>query len=122
MSTDVRRATLSDLMKVEGKAELIDGRIVEMSPVGGIPNFTAGEIFASLREYARSAGRGRAGTDSLGYAVPELSSGRQSFSPDASGVVALRGGHSASGWLHSGWRRIDPSTSRISTDVQEDRR
>ncbi len=37
-STVPRPATIDDLLKVEGKAELIDGRIVQFMPVGHEPN------------------------------------------------------------------------------------
>lgn len=79
-----RRATLDDLMKVEGKAELIGGRIVRYMATGLPPNRIAGRIFKSLDDYAEARGRGIACTDSMGFAVPELPSGRESFSPDAS--------------------------------------
>ncbi|HVS38492.1 MAG TPA: Uma2 family endonuclease [Gemmataceae bacterium] len=78
------RATLDDLYRVEGKAELIGGRIVHFMPSGHLPSVVAGEIFVSLRSYARAAGRGVAYGDGVGYSVPELPSGRESFSPDAS--------------------------------------
>ena len=78
-------ATLADLMKVEGKAELIGGRVVEYMASGEIPSTLAFEIAISLRAYAKSVGLGRAYGDGIGYAVdPPLVSGRQSFSPDAS--------------------------------------
>jgi Uma2 family endonuclease len=77
------RATLDDLYRVEGKAELIGGRIVHFMPSGHLPGVVAGEIFVSLRLYARAAGRGVAYPDGVGFAVPELPSGRESFSPDA---------------------------------------
>ncbi|HEX6983945.1 MAG TPA: Uma2 family endonuclease, partial [Planctomycetaceae bacterium] len=84
MSSGTRAAaTLDDLARVDGKAELIGGRIVRFMPTGFRPNQVAGEIFASLRDYARSSGRGIAFTDNAGFAVPLLTSGRQSFSPDA---------------------------------------
>ncbi len=79
-----RRATLDDLIKVEGKAELIGGRIVEQMPTGHKPNRIAGRIFRSLDDFAEVQGRGVAYTDSMGFAVPELPSGRESFSPDTS--------------------------------------
>jgi Uma2 family endonuclease len=53
-------------------------------PSGDLPSFVAGEIFASLREYVRTTQRGTAHAGGVGYAVDELSSGRESFSPDAS--------------------------------------
>ncbi len=77
-------ATLDDLMKVEGKAELIGGRIVESMASGDIPGTIAFEIAVALRVYAKMLGRGRAYADGVGFAVdPALTSGRQSFSPDA---------------------------------------
>jgi Uma2 family endonuclease len=78
------RATLDDLYRTEGKAELIGGRIVHYMATGVRPSETAGNIYVSLRVYAKHTGKGRAYTDNLGYAVPELPSGRESFSPDAS--------------------------------------
>jgi hypothetical protein len=52
MSTKTR-ATMKALSKVEGKAELVHGEIVEMPPAGNDPSIAGGEIFASLREQAR---------------------------------------------------------------------
>lgn len=76
-------ATIEDLYRVpeDGKAEIVDGELVLMSPTGAIPNFAAGEIFAYLRQYARETGVGHAATDNLGFVVnlPR----RRSFSPDA---------------------------------------
>ena len=75
-----RRATVEDLWHVEEKAELVDGEIVRMSPSGGRHGFADGEIFASLRDYARRSGKGYALGDSVGFIV-DLPN-RQSFSPD----------------------------------------
>ena len=76
-------ATLNDLRHVaeNGKAELVKGELVLMSPTGGLPGYAAGEIFASLREYAQRTRNGYAFADNVGFIVnlPE----RQSFSPDA---------------------------------------
>ena len=77
-------ATLDDLMKVEGKAELINGRIVRYMPTGYRPSVVSGRIFRSLADYAEARQCGEAFTDQMGFAIPRLSSGRQSFSPDAS--------------------------------------
>ncbi|MEO6809906.1 MAG: Uma2 family endonuclease [Isosphaeraceae bacterium] len=86
MSSATRKsaATLGALARVEGKAELIAGRIVHLMPTGHRPNTIAGEIFVSLKNHARTIGRGVAYTGNMGFAVPELPSGRESFSPDAS--------------------------------------
>jgi Uma2 family endonuclease len=81
--TALARATLADLLRITDKAELIGGRIVHLMPTGHRPNQIAGEIFVSLKIYARAVGRGVAYTDNMGFAVPELPSGRESFSPDA---------------------------------------
>lgn len=79
------RATLDDLARVEGKAELIAGRIVRFMPSGDAPTEIAFEIAVRLREYARQRGVGAAYPNGLGYALKTpLPSGRQSFAPDAS--------------------------------------
>ena len=78
-----QRATLDDLFQSDVKAELIGGRIVQLMPTGRKPNRVAGRIFRSLDEHAEKSDRGEAYTDNMGFAVPELASGRESFSPDA---------------------------------------
>jgi Uma2 family endonuclease len=84
------RATLDDLYGVKGKAELINGRIIVSMQTGELPSVVAGEIFVSLRSFAKASGQGVAYPDGIGYAVPELPSGRESFSPDASYYVGPR--------------------------------
>ena len=79
----VARATLDDLMRYDGNAELIGGRIVTYMATGHRPNIVAGRIFRRLADYTDAIGRGFAYTDNVGFAVPELSTGRESFSPDA---------------------------------------
>lgn len=86
-SISASRATLEDLYREEGKAELIRGRIVRFMASGDLPSAIAGEIFVSLRLYAKTTGVGKAYGDGVGYTVPELPSGRESFSPDASYYV-----------------------------------
>jgi Uma2 family endonuclease len=91
MSSVTQAATLDDLAQVEGKAELIGGRIVKFMPSGDAPSEVAFEIAISLRTYARRRGVGVAYPDGIGYAlVPPLPNGRQSFSPDASYYVGPR--------------------------------
>jgi Uma2 family endonuclease len=68
MSTKTR-ATIEDLYKVEGKAELVNGEIVEMPPAGDEPGAARLEIVVSLRDYARRTGRGRAYPDGTGFHV-----------------------------------------------------
>lgn len=80
-------ATLEDLADVHGKAELIAGRVVPIMPTGFHPGRIGGRIFRSLDDYAQKIGRGVALPDNVGFAVPELTSGRESFSPDAAYFV-----------------------------------
>jgi Uma2 family endonuclease len=82
------RATIEDLYHEDGKAELVNGEIVHMSPTGDDPNYAAFEIAASLREYARRTKRGRAVTDNAGFRV-QLPN-RETFSPDAAFYVGPR--------------------------------
>lgn len=78
-------ATLDDLMKVDGKAELINGRIIPIMPTGFWPGNVARRITRSLEDYAAAVGRGVPVQDNIGYAFDSpLPSGRQSFSPDSS--------------------------------------
>ncbi len=84
-------ATLDDLYRVEGKAELIAGRIVPLMPSGDAPSSSAFRVAIRLDEHARRTGVGVAYPDGIGYALdPPLSSGRQSFCPDASYHVGPR--------------------------------
>jgi Uma2 family endonuclease len=69
---------------VTEKAELIDGRIVRLMPTERKPGRVAGRIYRNLDDYATQSGRGEAYPDNVGFAVPRLSSGRESFAPDAS--------------------------------------
>jgi Uma2 family endonuclease len=80
MSTKTE-ATIEDLYKVDGKAELVNGEIVLMSPTGKMPSYAARAIVLSLYEYEKRTGRGQAVTDGAGFVVNLP--GRKSFSPDA---------------------------------------
>jgi Uma2 family endonuclease len=79
-----RAATLEDLYGVEGKAELIGGRIVPLMATGRYPSRIAFRITRSLDDHADATGRGEAYGDNTVFAVPRLRSGRESFSPDPS--------------------------------------
>jgi Uma2 family endonuclease len=61
-------ATIDDLYRVpeNGKAEIVKGELVLMSPTGGVPGRTAGNIFVSLHTYERSVGGGYAFPDNVG--------------------------------------------------------
>ena len=90
MSTKVE-ATIEDLYKVEGKAELVNGEIVIMPLTGGLPHLAALQITLSLAPYARTTQRGYAIADSAAFIVnlPH----RRSFSPDAAfyvGAVTMK--------------------------------
>jgi Uma2 family endonuclease len=63
-----------------GKAELVNGELVRMSPTGGLPGRASGAIYISLRLYERKAG-GHAYPDNVGFLVKLPH--RESFSPDA---------------------------------------
>jgi Uma2 family endonuclease len=80
MSTKTE-ATIEDLYRVEGKAELINGEIVHRSPTGGRPSFAARAIVLSLYEYEKRTQSGYAVTNNAAFTVnlPH----RKSFSPDA---------------------------------------
>ena len=86
-------ATIDDLYRVpdNGKAELVNGELVLMSPTGGVPGRAAGAIFISLHNYEKTMGDGYAFPDNVGFIVnlPK----RRSFSPDAAFFRGeLRGG------------------------------
>lgn len=52
MSTKIE-ATIEDLYRVpeHGKAEIVNGELVLMSPTGGVPGRASGEIYISLHNY-----------------------------------------------------------------------
>jgi Uma2 family endonuclease len=92
MSTKTE-AIIEDLYRVpdNGKAEIVNGELVLMSPTGGVPGRASGEIYVSLREYERRTKNGYAFPDNVGFIVnlPH----RRSFSPDAAFYVGkLKGG------------------------------
>lgn len=83
MTTKVR-ATIEDLYRVpeNGKAELIDGEIIRMSPTGARPSRASGKIYSRLLQHEEQHGGGYAFPDNAGFVVDNLPR-RQSFSPDA---------------------------------------
>ena len=74
-------ATIEDLYHVPGKAEIVNGEIVLMSPTGAAPSYAASEIFVSLREYSRRNKKGYAVNDNAAFRVKLPN--RESFSPEA---------------------------------------
>jgi len=90
MSTKVE-ATIEDLYKIEGKAELVNGEIVLMPLTGGLPHRAALHITLSLAAYEKTIKDGYAIADSAAFVVnlPH----RRSFSPDAAfyiGAVTMK--------------------------------
>ena len=86
MATQAKAAELvAALYRTSGKAEIVAGEVVLMSPTGGLPSSAAAAIYRSLWDYERRSKSGRAYTDNTGFLVdlPQ----RQSFSPDASFYV-----------------------------------
>ena len=92
-------ATIADLYRISenGKAELVGGEIVLISPTGGLPRRAGGRIYRSLDDYEREMGSGYAFPDNVGFLVhlPH----RKSFSPDAAFWVGQlpRGGEFLTG-------------------------
>ncbi len=76
-----KRATIEDLYRVDGKAEIVHGELVLMSPTGDMPSRASGNVSISLRDYERRTRLGRAYTDNVGFIVNLPN--RRSFSPDA---------------------------------------
>jgi Uma2 family endonuclease len=69
------------LVRVEGKAEIVDGRIVLMSPTGAWPSLVSKLIVMSLERWSRRTRNQFAVPDNCTFRV-DLPH-RQSFSPDA---------------------------------------
>jgi Uma2 family endonuclease len=76
-----RQASVDDLYRVPGKAELINGELIVMSPGGGSHGYAAGVIYASLLDHARRTKSGIALPDNVGFIVNLPN--RRSFCPDA---------------------------------------
>lgn len=76
-----QQALVDELYRIDGKAEIVDGRLVRMSAAGGLHGNAAGLIYASLLAYAGRTNQGVALPDNVGFIVnlPH----RRSFSPDA---------------------------------------
>src|SRR6185312_2568390 len=84
------RASLQELSAIAGKAELVDGEVVEMAPTGDAPGTAADEIYFSLRKYVETTGAGHAVSDNKAFRVnlPH----RQTVSPDAAYYTGPRSG------------------------------
>jgi Uma2 family endonuclease len=76
-----REATIENLERVPGKAEIVNGRIVRMTAASSLHGYVVGRIFVSLEEYERRTGFGHAFGDNVGFIVNLPN--RWSFCPDA---------------------------------------
>lgn len=88
-------ATVDDLRQVEGKAELVHGEIIEMSPTGGLHGYASKAIVLSLSNFQNATKcDGYVFADNVGFIVnlPH----RKSFAPDA----AFYQGHVTEDFLH----------------------
>ena len=89
-------ALVDALMRVEGKAEIVAGKIVHLPMTGDAPGYAGDQIYFSLQVHVLKTRRGRAVGDGKGFLVnlPR----RRSFSPDAaywegqSGRMRFHGG------------------------------
>lgn len=84
------RATLEDLARHSGKAELIDGEIIAMPPTGDAPGTAGDEIYFSLRQFVDRSGLGHAVSDNKAFRV-DLPN-RETLSPDAAFYTGPRTG------------------------------
>jgi Uma2 family endonuclease len=64
-----REATVDDLVSYEGRAELVDGRLVPMSGTGYVPVEAAAVIWASLRAWRQSHGGGYAVAEGANFVI-----------------------------------------------------
>jgi len=80
-STRVNTLLVDELMNTEGKAEIINGKVMTFLPTGRKPTQATGRIHTALLSYADATGRGEAITINAGFLcnLPN----RNSFSPDA---------------------------------------
>ena len=83
-----RQATVTDLERVGGKAEIVNGKLVLMSPAGDFHNTAAASVVTSLKLHQRAHGGGRAYTDNGSFIV----SPARSLSPDAAWYTGPRSG------------------------------
>jgi Uma2 family endonuclease len=90
LPTSLPRATVEDLLRVEGKAELIGGRIVRIMPSGEEHGVVSLDIARKLAGHLDHNPSGRAYPDNVTFRVPELLSGRETFSPDVAFIAGKR--------------------------------
>ena len=81
---------IEKLYRTEGKAEIINGEIVEFMSTGDQPSSAATNVLLNLKLYERQTKYGRAYSDNVGFLVNLPN--RKSFSPDTSYFVGKRTG------------------------------
>ena len=81
VSTATRASLIEELHREPGKAEIIKGKVVRMSPAAWWHGQGSGAIYISLTEHKKKHGGGSGCADNVGFLVdlPD----RYSFSPDA---------------------------------------
>lgn len=84
---DVR---IDDLYRVEGKAEIVNGKIIYLMVTGDERDYVGDEIFAWLRDYVKRSQIGLAIGDNKPFVV-DLPH-RKSLSPDAAYYLGPRTG------------------------------
>ncbi len=84
------QATIEDLYRAPGKAEIVNGELRLMSPTGDLPGRAALRAAISLEAHAQRTGIGRAYGDNVGFIVNLPN--RKSFSPDAAFYVGPAAG------------------------------
>src|ERR1044071_5003269 len=88
--TTMHKATMEDLYRVKGKAELVNGEIIRMPPTGYLPGFAASRILFGLIMHEQVTKSGHAMGDNVGFRVNLPN--RQSFGPDAAWYVGRPAG------------------------------
>lgn len=83
--TTTHKGTIEDLYRIHGKAELVNGEIIQMPPTGYLPGFAASRILYSLITHEQATQSGHAIGDNVGFRVNLPN--RQSFSPDAAWYI-----------------------------------
>lgn len=72
---------IAALHRTEGKAKIINGKIIRLTATGGEPGIASGNIFFGLKLYQRQTKSGTGFGDNVGFLVNLVH--RKSFSPDA---------------------------------------
>ena len=81
---------IEKLYRTDGKAEIVNGEIVEFMSTGYDPGIAALNIAISLKQYQRKTHLGKAVGDNVGFIV-DLPN-RKSFSPDAAFFIGETSG------------------------------